>query len=226
MALAAGVGQRIVQLGHYLVDVVRPVHGAISFNDAQFDIEIWDYRELEQPAKEQQPEIYKNNQLFLIAPHQYDQWQQHPRSPECLVFPTSKKLLKEAINRVLVRSNNSNSTTGSEEPSSDPIKLNDRIFVRHKDKMVKLEISNILYIEAESNYSRIFTRGKEYLLANTLKRMESKLPANVFFRIHRSYIVNLRQIDEVSETHLVIDRKALPISKSLRPGLLKRIQTI
>ena len=56
--------------------------------------------------------------------------------------------------------------------------------------------------------------------------MEAKLPISDFFRIHRSYIVNLRQIDEVSETHLVIAKKALPISKTLRSDLLQRLQTI
>ena len=110
--------------------------------------------------------------------------------------------------------------------SAAPFKLDDRIFVKHKEKMVKLEIEDILYIEADRNYSRIFSTDKEYLLAITLKTMEAKLPDSAFYRIHRSYIVNLRQINEVADTHLVIARKALPISKSLRAGLLKRLQTI
>ena len=51
----------------------------------------------------------------------------------------------------------------------DTFILKDRIFIRHKDKMIKLLIDDILYIEADRNYSRIFTNGKEYLLSITLK---------------------------------------------------------
>ena len=92
--------------------------------------------------------------------------------------------------------------------------------------MVRLEIDQILYIEADRNYSRIFCTNKEYVVAVTLKAMETKLPEHYFFRIHRSYVVNLAHIDEVAETHLVIARKALPVSKSLRSSLLRRLQTI
>ncbi len=104
--------------------------------------------------------------------------------------------------------------------------LNDRIFVRHKDSMVKIFLEDILYIEADRNYCRIFTKNKEYLLAITLKIMEEKLPTQHFIRVHRSFIVNLAQIDEVAESHVIIARKAIPLSKSLREELLKRIQTI
>lgn len=104
--------------------------------------------------------------------------------------------------------------------------LNDRIFVRHNEKMLKIDIKNILYIEADRNYCRIFTNGKEYLLVMTLKDIDEKLPQKHFLRIHRSYIINLSQIDEVAGTHVVISRKAIPMSKAMRTELLKRLQTI
>jgi DNA-binding LytR/AlgR family response regulator len=107
-----------------------------------------------------------------------------------------------------------------------PFILSDRIFVKHKEKMVKIVIADILYIEAERNYCRIFTKNKEYLLSTTLKIMEEKLPARQFVRVHRSFVVNLSQVDEVSESHVIINQKAVPLSNSLREDLLKRIQTI
>ena len=107
-----------------------------------------------------------------------------------------------------------------------PFVLSDRIFVRHKEKMVKIAINDILYLEAERNYCRIFTTNKEYLLATTLKIMEEKLPARFFIRVHRSFVVNLAQIDEVGEDHVLLVNKMIPLSQSLREDLLKRIQTI
>jgi DNA-binding LytR/AlgR family response regulator len=92
--------------------------------------------------------------------------------------------------------------------------------------MVKVNIEDILYIEAERNYCRIYSKEKEYLLVMTLKDMDLKLPQQHFIRIHRSYIVNLSQIHEVATSHIVIGKKAIPISKSFKEELLKRLQTI
>lgn len=104
--------------------------------------------------------------------------------------------------------------------------LQDRIFIRHREKMMKIMVSDILYIEADRNYSRIFTGSREYLLATTLKTIEEKLGNNLFVRTHRSYIVNLTHVDEVAEGHVVINQKAIPLSSGLKENLLERIQTI
>jgi len=107
-----------------------------------------------------------------------------------------------------------------------PFVLSDCIFVRHHDKMVKVAICNILYIEAERNYCRIYSKTKEYLLVMTLKDLDEKLPTNLFLRIHRSFIVNISHIDEIATRHVVISKKAIPLSKSLKEELLNRLHTI
>ena len=107
-----------------------------------------------------------------------------------------------------------------------PYILSDRIFVRHKEKMVKIMIAGILYIEADRNYSRIFTANKEYLLSITLKLMEEKLPQSIFLRIHRSYLINITQIEEVLESHVMIAQKVIPLGAGLKEKLLQRIKTL
>jgi DNA-binding LytR/AlgR family response regulator len=92
--------------------------------------------------------------------------------------------------------------------------------------MVKIMVADILYIEADRNYSRIFTRDKEYLLCITLKSIEDKLPAKLFLRTHRSYIINLSHIDEVADDHVIIAQKAVPLSEGLKEQLMQRIQTL
>ncbi|QMW04787.1 LytR/AlgR family response regulator transcription factor [Spirosoma foliorum] len=112
-------------------------------------------------------------------------------------------------------------------PTPDaPFVLSDRIFVRHREKIVKIFIADILYVEADRNYCHLYTADKEYLLTTTLKVMEDKLPANFFVRVHRSYLANLTQVDEVGEGHIGIGGKTIPLSHLLREALLKRIQTI
>ncbi len=118
------------------------------------------------------------------------------------------------------------SDTNIDTHSDETFILSDCIFVRHLNSMVKVNIKDILYIEAERNYCRIFSNSKEYLVVMTLKEMDKKLPSRHFLRIHRSYIINISQIKEVATSHIVIARKAIPISKSLKEELLKRLQTI
>jgi len=141
--------------------------------------------------------------------------------------PFKKLDLQRAIQLTITQVNSKNGRDSeSRSQESNPSVLNDCIFVRHLNSMVKVNIEDILYIEAERNYCRIFTRNKEYLLVITLKEMDKKLPSKHFLRIHRSYIINISQIKEIATSHIVIARKAIPIGKSLKNELLKRLQTI
>lgn len=104
--------------------------------------------------------------------------------------------------------------------------LPDRIFVRHNGKMVKILIDQILYIEAERNYCNIITDIGKYLVVSTLKTIENELKDSCFIRVHRSFIVNICKLDIVADSHLEIDRKVIPISKSYKEFLLGRLHTI
>lgn len=104
--------------------------------------------------------------------------------------------------------------------------LNDRIFIRHNSMMEKLLLADILYVEADRNYATVVTASKKYLLSSTLKVLEEKLPKAIFLRIHRSYMVNVFKLDVVGDSHIEIDRKVIPISRSHKNELMGRIQTL
>ena len=108
----------------------------------------------------------------------------------------------------------------------EPFILSDRIFVRHREKMIKIIIASILYVEADRNYSHIFTADREYLLSITLKTIEEKMPMQSFMRIHRSYLINIAHVDEVAESHVIIAKKAIPLGTGMREQLMHRIQTL
>ncbi len=141
--------------------------------------------------------------------------------------PFKKRDLQRALELTINRME-SESAFGSPvlQKREETTVLDDSLFVREQDKMVKVPIADILFIEAERNYCRIYSTSKEYLLVLTLKEMEEKLPNHHFIRIHRSYIINLSHIKEVSTSNLIVAEKLLPISKSYKDELLKRLKTL
>jgi DNA-binding LytR/AlgR family response regulator len=104
--------------------------------------------------------------------------------------------------------------------------LEDRIFVRHRGKMVKLLLNDILYLEADRNYCKIVCSTTGYTLSSSLKSIGEKLPNSQFIRVHRSYVVNISKLDVVADDHLEIKRKAIPFSKAYKALLLNRLRTI
>jgi DNA-binding LytR/AlgR family response regulator len=104
--------------------------------------------------------------------------------------------------------------------------LDDRIFVKQRDRMVKIYTRDILYAEADRNYCKIFTADKEYLLSIPLGVFEERLQAKEFLRVHRSYVVNVSKIDELSDngSYVILGKAHLPVSKSYQDELMNRLK--
>ncbi len=114
----------------------------------------------------------------------------------------------------------------TEVQEEQPFILIDRIFVRYNGRMIKIMLTDILYMEADRNYSRILTSQKEFVLSVTLKYIEEKLRIPFFMRIHRSYLVNMMHIDQVLEADVMIGNKAIPLGTGMREKLMQRMQTL
>lgn len=148
-------------------------------------------------------------------------------NPYAFISKPFKKLdLQRAIELTLIRVAEEKKSKETQEASEEPFVFSDAIFVRRHDKMVKVNINDILYIEAERNYCKIYCKEKEYLLVATLKDLEEKLTVNNLLRIHRSFIVNLCHIDEIANNYVVIAKKTIPLSSELKKQLLLHIQKI
>ena len=145
--------------------------------------------------------------------------------PAAFISKPFKKLdLQHAI-ELTSHQLNRNGIAAEDETCGSPYVQSDSIFIRKNERMIKIMIDDILYFEADRNYCKIFSKNKECLLVMTLKEIDEKLPKERFLRIHRSYIINLSHVDEVAGSHVVIGKKAVPMSKNLRSELLNRLQT-
>lgn len=106
--------------------------------------------------------------------------------------------------------------------------MDDRLFIRHKDQMVKVIFAEILFAEADRSYCKLHTPENTYLLSVPLRNLEAQLPLENFVRTHRSFVVNLDKIDAISEYHefLTIQSHQIPISRRLKEQVMQRIKMI
>ncbi len=100
---------------------------------------------------------------------------------------------------------------------------NNFIFVRSDRKMVKVRFDEILYIESLSDYVKIYTKEQVIVTRETISNIESKLPSKNFLRTHRSYIASIQEINSYTNEFVEIQKKAIPISRSYKESVLKKL---
>jgi DNA-binding LytR/AlgR family response regulator len=102
----------------------------------------------------------------------------------------------------------------------------DHIYIKTDGKLVRLNNDDILYIESMGDYVKFVLSDKKYVSHNTIKNLEEKINPGVFLKIHRSYIVNMKKVQNIKDNTLVINGLELPISKANRAEVVRRLNVI
>ena len=116
-------------------------------------------------------------------------------------------------------------------PAPEPVDtvVNDCLYVKSDYKMLRVPISSIKYIEGMSEYVRIFVEdnAKPIVSLLSMKKLEENLPADTFMRVHRSYLVNLNKVKEVSKMRIVYDGDVyIPIGEMYKDKLFEYIDKL
>ncbi len=104
----------------------------------------------------------------------------------------------------------------------------DSVYIKTDYKTVRVEVSSIIYIEGMSEYVKIITEDQKdpVIALLSMKKLEGKLPGNRFMRVHKSFIINLSKISQVSKGHVRMqDGSSIPIGESYRDSLLSYINS-
>ena len=104
------------------------------------------------------------------------------------------------------------------EPVED-IGARDFIFINVQKKKVKIFFSEIVYIESQREYIKITTTQNEYISKMSTHEIESILPAHLFIRVHRSFIVSIRRIESYTAEMIEINGVSIPIGKGYREAV-------
>ncbi|WP_426476632.1 LytR/AlgR family response regulator transcription factor [Chryseobacterium sp. CBSDS_008] len=97
------------------------------------------------------------------------------------------------------------------------------LYVRQSDTFIKVSWVDILYIESMQNYTKLHFKDKSLTIHQTMKAIEESLPSDHFFRIHKSYLINITHIDMISGGRLFINKIELPISRTRKEELLNQV---
>ena len=104
------------------------------------------------------------------------------------------------------------------------IHLNDFIFVKTDKKTLKLDFADIQYIEGLKDYIAFHTVKEKLLVLDSLKAIETVLPANIFVRIHKSFIVSVNAVESIERNRIYLKNKTiLPIGDTYRDNFNQKI---
>ncbi|HEX6848184.1 MAG TPA: response regulator transcription factor [Chitinophagaceae bacterium] len=95
------------------------------------------------------------------------------------------------------------------------------IYLRVDRKMIKVLLDDVVYIESDKDYVKVFTEKGFIITRQTIASVEAMLSENQFIRIHRSYIISVNKLKSFTAETVEIGNKELPIGKLYRNNFLK-----
>ncbi len=101
--------------------------------------------------------------------------------------------------------------------------IEDHVFIKADNKLIKIFYNDILFVEALQNYVTIHTTNKKYITYLTFKSMEESLPADQFIRVHKSYLVSANKIESIEGNCIRIGQHEIPISRTAKEEVLEKL---
>src|ERR1044072_4892100 len=97
----------------------------------------------------------------------------------------------------------------------------DYVFIKCENKYEKIQIGEILFVQALQNYVMIYTSNTKFMTLLPLKTVETYLDNGQFLRVHKSYLVAIAKIDSIDGNDIRIQQHSIPISRNLRDEVIE-----
>jgi DNA-binding LytR/AlgR family response regulator len=99
---------------------------------------------------------------------------------------------------------------------ANEVKQKDFIFCKTDNRLVRLPLEDILFIEGLRDYISLQTKTEKLIVLENLKNLENELPANLFMRVHKSFIVALNKIEVIERNRIFIGKHIIPIGDTYK----------
>jgi len=101
--------------------------------------------------------------------------------------------------------------------------VNQYLFIRLNGKFKKINVDDLLFVEAAGSYVHLQTTTDRYTLSENLTHFQKKTPLPDMLRVHRSYIVNLKKIDSFEDSSIFIKNHKLPLGSNYKDEFLTHV---
>jgi DNA-binding LytR/AlgR family response regulator len=101
----------------------------------------------------------------------------------------------------------------------------DFIFVKTENRLEKIMINDILYIEGMRDYLRIHTSSKKIMTLQSFNELEQLIPAHIICRVHKSYMVAVNKIESIERSRIKIADQLIPVSETYKEAFLQLINS-
>ena len=99
-------------------------------------------------------------------------------------------------------------------------------FIKKNKSYSRVKFDDIEYIEALADYVQINSTKERFTVLSTMKSIANRLPEKKFIRVHRSYIVAIDEIMRIDDNLIVVGKKSIPVSRSYKDDLMKRLNLL
>lgn len=142
-----------------------------------------------------------------------------------IAFPRFQKAIEKAKTKINgLAAGNSNATlVDSPKEENDSNNEDGFIMVKADYKQYKINYADLLYIEGQHEYVSFYTKTKRITALYSLKNLEEQLPSVLFARVHKSYIVSIKNISEVDSLTVTVAGVQIPIGGSYRDNFLRKL---
>ncbi len=101
--------------------------------------------------------------------------------------------------------------------------VQDAVFIKEGNYFHKILFKDILYLESEHVYVNVHTASRKILVRAALQHYISNFSDKIFFRVHRSYAINLQHIDTINTEYVIVGGNKIPLSKHSKAELLEKL---
>ena len=148
---------------------------------------------------------------------------------ECIVDYLVKPITNERFEKSVQKLKSANEIIKKPNNSIEeklPADTAYEFYINIDRRLIKIEFALVNVVEAKGDYIIIKTETKNYTVHSTLKKIEDKLPNDLFLKVHRSFIINTKKIIDIEDNSVLIAKEVIPVSRANRPELMKRLNLL
>ena len=145
---------------------------------------------------------------------------------ECIIDYFVKPVTQERFDKGLKKAVSLHKEVAVTYKNPVPDESVNDLYINIDRRLIKVNIPSITIVEARGDYILLKTDTKNYTVHSTLKKIEDKLPKEVFLKAHRSFVINTKKIIDIQDNSVLIGKDVVPVSRSNRSELMRSLNRL